>query len=286
MKKNGIMLLVALLVLTLFTGCEGKSLHPKAESGSQTEGEQQIQAEMQSESGNQVESEYPTETKEQLDEEEQEKHEVKAKVEKAIGESFDDDAWRYVDASESHEGYLNRGLGGYLVECYRDGDKIYVLYNPDSGMHQYDNDVCYSTDGGMNWNYTHLHGLAGTAMYFVNDTIIMADGYVYDVPYVMYGSWESKFSRLETNEFDKIAKLPAMFSNLIDIVFWNRDAENNQITIRWYPAGEQRHYLYEMTLNLDTMEKVSEDDPYDLIETGEAYAKTGYIYADLSLIHI
>ena len=85
MKKNGIMLLVALLVLTLFTGCEGKSLHPKAESGSQTEGEQQIQAEMQSESGNQVESEYPTETKEQLDEEEQEKHEVKAKVEKAIG---------------------------------------------------------------------------------------------------------------------------------------------------------------------------------------------------------
>ena len=188
MKKNGIMLLVALLVLTLFTGCEGKSLHPKAESGSQTEGEQQIQAEMQSESGNQVESEYPTETKEQLDEEEQEKHEVKAKVEKAIGESFDDDAWRYVDASESHEGYLNRGLGGYLVECYRDGDKIYVLYNPDSGMHQYDNDVCYSTDGGMNWNYTHLHGLAGTAMYFVNDTIIMADGYVYDVPYVMYGS--------------------------------------------------------------------------------------------------
>ena len=35
-----------------------------------------------------------------------------------------------------------------------------------------------------------------------------------------------------------------------------------------------------MTLNLDTMEKVSEDDPYDLIETGEAYAKTGYIYAD------
>ena len=52
MKKNGIMLLVALLVLTLFTGCEGKSLHPKAESGSQTEGEQQIQAEMQSESGN------------------------------------------------------------------------------------------------------------------------------------------------------------------------------------------------------------------------------------------
>ena len=280
MKKNGIMLLVALLVLTLFTGCEGKSLHPKAESGSQTEGEQQIQAEMQSESGNQVESEYPTETKEQLDEEEQEKQEVKAKVEKAIGESFDDDAWRYVDASESHEGYLNRGLGGYLVECYRDGDKIYVLYNPDSGMHQYDNDVCYSTDGGMNWNYTHLHGLAGTAMYFVNDTIIMADGYVYDVPYVMYGSWESKFSRLETNEFDKIAKLPAMFSNLIDIVFWNRDAENNQITIRWYPAGEQRHYLYEMTLNLDTMEKVAEDDPYDLIETGEAYAKTGYIYAD------
>ena len=73
MKKNGIMLLVALLVLTLFTGCEGKSLHPKAESGSQTEGEQQIQAEMQSESGNQVESEYPTETKEQLDEEEQER---------------------------------------------------------------------------------------------------------------------------------------------------------------------------------------------------------------------
>lgn len=108
MKKNGIMLLVALLVLTLFTGCEGKSLHPKAE------GEQQIQAEMQSESGNQVESEYPTETKEQLDEEEQEKQEVKAKVEKAIGESFDDDAWRYVDASESHEGYLNRGLGGYI----------------------------------------------------------------------------------------------------------------------------------------------------------------------------
>ena len=47
--------------------------------------------------------------KETLDEEEQEKQAVKAKVEKAIGESFDDDDWEYVDASECHVGSLDRG---------------------------------------------------------------------------------------------------------------------------------------------------------------------------------
>lgn len=46
--------------------------------------------------------------KETLDEEEQEKQAVKAKVEKAIGESFDDDDWEYVDASECHVGSLDR----------------------------------------------------------------------------------------------------------------------------------------------------------------------------------
>ena len=34
------------------------------------------------------------------------------------------------------------------------------------------------------------------------------------------------------------------------------------------------------------MEKVSEDDPYDLTETGEAYAKTGYIYADSAEVYL
>ncbi len=53
--------------------------------------------------------------KETLDEEEQEKQAVKAKVEKAIGESFDDDDWEYVDASECHVGSLDREL----LECFR-----------------------------------------------------------------------------------------------------------------------------------------------------------------------
>ena len=294
MKKNGKMLLGAVLVLTLLTGCKGKVMHPQAERETQMEGGQQIQTEMQIESGNQLESEYQMEAEYQaeLDEKKQEKQAVKTKVEKAIGKSFDDDDWKYVDASECHTGYLNRlGYPSYeaSVECYKDRDKIYVLYNSDTGKNYYYNDVCCSMDGGMTWSYTNLYRNSYTAMYFVNDTIIMEDGYhFFGGPIVVYSDWTNQFKELETNGYDKIGVLSEIFIDWceVDVVFSDPDAKNNQITIQFYPRKERKHYLYEMTLNLNTMEKVSEDDPYDLTETGEAYAKTGYIYADSAEVYL
>lgn len=283
MKNIGKLVLGNLLVLTLFSGCKGEGFQIQSASGIQNESEIKAQdvSETQMPGAVQMSDNVGIHEKETLDEEEQEKQAVKAKVEKAIGESFDDDDWEYVDASECHVGSLDRGAtGAFSVECYRDGEKMYVLYNPDSGMHQYINDVCYSTDGGATWGYKHLHGMEGGPMYFVNDTIIMKEGSLIDMGQVMYGSWTSEFSRLKVEEINKMIDLLGIGDSWGGISFCNQDAENNMITIHWFPGEDTKDYFYKITLNLDTMEKVSEDDPYGLEEIGEAYAKTGYIYAD------
>lgn len=113
MKNIGKLVLGNLLVLTLFSGCKGEGFRTQSASSIQNEREMKTQ-------------------------------EVKAKIENEIGEAFDDNEWEYVDASEWHEGRLR---ADNEVSCYRDNDKIFVMYHPGVGMSQYVYDVCFSLDG-------------------------------------------------------------------------------------------------------------------------------------------
>ena len=250
MKNIGKLVLGNLLVLTLFSGCKGEGFRTQSASSIQNEREMKTQ-------------------------------EVKAKIENEIGEAFDDNEWEYVDASEWHEGRLR---ADNEVSYYRDNDKIFVMYHPGFGMSQYVYDVCFSLDGGKNWTSSYMHGVSGfTELYFVNDTMIMADSIgMSEMPDVWYSNWNGEFSCLAIDEINKIAELP-MMDEWTDISFIEPDAESNQITMQWYPMGENQNiFFYKITLNLDTMEKVSEDDPYGLLEMAEDYADTGYIYANSS----
>ena len=100
-------------------------------------------------------------------------------------------------------------------------------------------------------------------MYFVNDTIIMKEGSLIDMGQVMYGSWTSEFSRLKVEEINKMIDLLGIGDSWGGISFCNQDTKD---------------YFYKITLNLDNMEKVSEDDPYGLEEIGEAYAKNWILF--------
>ena len=193
---------------------------------------------------------------------------LKDMVERELGGTFQDEEWKLVDGSSSHTGSLDLSK---TVNCYKDGDKIFVLCYSGSGMSQYYWDEIYSIDGGETWERALLHGVSDrTALYFVNNGIIMADGIgMFTFPEVKYCTWTGAFINIEIDEIARIKELPFM-NGFMDISFSNLDAKKNQITLQWYPLyGKESTCFYKMVLDLESMETVSADDPYGLLEMTE-----------------
>lgn len=209
---------------------------------------------------------------------------IQKELEKEFGEIFQED-WELVDGSAEHTGILD--CDNDTINCYKDGDKVLVLLYSGSGMSQYWYNEIYSVDSGTTWEEpVLLHGTSSrTDIYFVNDIMIMADGIgMFKIPNIKYKSdWTEEFKTIEINEITQIAELPVMSNGLIDVSFSDPDPEKNQITMQWYPLYEDTSdYLYKMTLNLTSLEKISEDDRYGLQKMAKYYAETGFIYPDSS----
>ncbi len=172
---------------------------------------------------------------------------------------------------------------GNQISLYRDGDFMYLFFNPDFGMQQIDVGTAYTLDGGKSWTVGHFHTASGS-LYLIDRKLLQVYGvYLYDIPSILISNdYGETYEEMELPVLEQMYRCPALppYADCL-VPKVTADSSDHTVTLQWY-TGSSDLPFDSMTFDLADPSQVEDTDPYGFAAYAADFEKTQCVFPDSS----